>query len=200
MARRGSGWLIGKHFSISSLQIFAVLCSMLFLLQGCLPLFVAAGAGAGYLAADKQAAHNVDKFFQDLGRSIKTSSHRLYSGGKSQKSSRPNQGSSPSVHLQKASLSPANAAQGSSITAVTIYDVSGRDSEELTVVERKELWFNNKRIAVLQDEAVSRESGTWKSRLVFKVPDSAKKGTYTVKQIISFNDKEQKSQKQFNVL
>jgi hypothetical protein len=43
----------------------------------------------------------------------------------------------------------------------------GGPSEGLTVTEKKELWFNEKRLTVLQDESVSRKNGTWKSRLLF---------------------------------
>lgn len=169
------------------------------MLQGCLPLFVAAGAGAGYLAADKKAARKVDRFFQDLIKSSRTSSRRI-AGVK--KSGKHKQGAGPAVRLHESSLKPSTVAKGDSVTAVIIYGVagSGAPEKDVTVVERKELWFNNKCVAVLQDESVSRENGTWKSRLVFKVPKSASKGTYTVKQVIGFNGQEKRSKKKFTVL
>ena len=168
------------------------------LLQGCIPLFVAAGAGAGYLAADKKAARKVDRFLQDLLKSSRTSSSRI-SGAR--KSGKDEKGVAPSVRLQETSLKPSTVSKGDSVTAVVVYGVVGGAAEEgVTVVERKELWFNNKRLAVLQDESVSRENGIWKSRLVFKVPKSASKGTYVVKQVISCRGKEKRSQKKFTVI
>ena len=97
------------------------------LLQGCIPLFVAAGAGAGYLAADKKAARKVDRFLQDLLKSSRTSSSRI-SGAR--KSGKDEKGVAPSVRLQETSLKPSTVSKGDSVTAVVVYGVVGGAAEE----------------------------------------------------------------------
>ena len=104
------------------------------------------------------------------------------------------------MRLQKTSLKPSDVARGKNLAITIRYDVSGGSAKELTVTKKKELWFNNKRLAVLQDESVTRKNGTWESRLVFKVPESAAQGTYTVKQSITFKGKTKQSNKTFKVL
>ncbi|NOQ46283.1 MAG: hypothetical protein GQ559_06380 [Desulfobulbaceae bacterium] len=196
-----SGRFVGKNNKISAAKCFLVAaCSWLLLLQGCAPMILAAGAGAGYLAADKQAARKVDKFLQDLGKSSSTSSRRISGTKQTEEENKYKQGAGPTVRLQDSSLKPPTVARGDSITSIITYGVMGGPSEGLTIEERRELWFNNKCLAVLQDESIFRENGTWKSRLVFKVPESASQGTYTVKQVISFKGTQQKSRKKFTVL
>ncbi|MEA2116760.1 MAG: hypothetical protein U9P36_15460 [Thermodesulfobacteriota bacterium] len=191
----------GHTVTLSAARCFLVAaCSGLLLLQGCAPLILAVGAGAGYLVADKKAARKVDRFFKDLWKTSSTSARRISGTRKTKKKYKYKQGSEPTVRLQETSLRPSTVARGESITVVVIYGVMGGPSGGLIVTEKKELWFNTKRLTVLQDESVTRENGTWKSRLVFKVPESADKGTYTVKQSIVFKGKKSKSEKKFKLL
>ena len=191
----------GSTVTLSAARCFLVaVCSGLLLLQGCVPLIVAAGAGAGYLVADKKAARKVDKFLKDLWKTSSTSARRISGTMQTEKKYKYKKGSEPTVRLQETSLKPSTVARGESITIIVIYGVMGSPSGGLTITEKKELWFNEKRLTVLQDESVSRENGTWKSRLVFKVPESADKGTYTVKQSIVSKGKKNKSEKKFTVL
>jgi hypothetical protein len=184
---------VGQYFLVA-------LCCSLLLLQGCIPLFLAAGAGAGYLAADKKAARKVERFFKDLGKSSRRSSRKISGSRQTEKKYRYKKGSAPAVRLQETSLKPSTVTRGEHVTIVIIYGVMGGPARGLTVTEKKELWFNNKRLTVLQDEAVTRKNGTWKSRLVFKVPESAGKGIYTVKQVIAFKGKTKQSSRSFKVL
>ena len=191
----------GNKVALSAAKYFLVAaCSGLLLLQGCVPLILAVGAGAGYLVADKKAARKVDKFLKDLWKTSSTSSRRILGTSHTEKKHKYKQGSELTIRLQETSLKPSTVARGESITIIVIYGVMGGPSGGLTVTEKKELWFNEKRLAVLQEESVSRENGTWKSRLVFKVPESADKGIYTVKQSIVFKSKKKKSEKKFKVL
>lgn len=177
----------------------ATICSLMLLLQGCAPLILALGAGAGYLATDKQAARKVDRFLQDLGKSIETSSRRISGNKRTEKKYRYKKGSGPTVRLQKTSLTPTTVHRGDSVTSIMIYGVLGAPADGLTVREKRELWFKNKKLSTLRDESIIRASGTWKSRLVFKVPESANNGTYFVKQQISFKGKNKTSKKKFIV-
>ncbi|MBW1750205.1 MAG: hypothetical protein JRJ37_05835 [Deltaproteobacteria bacterium] len=196
-----SSWFSGSTVTLSAARCFLVAaCSGLLLLQGCVPIILAAGAGAGYLVADKKAAHKVDRFLKDLWKSSSTSARRISGTRQTEKKYKYKQGSEPTVRLQETSLKPSTVARGESITIIVIYGVMGGPPAGLSVTEKKELWFNDKRLAVLQEELVSRENGTWKSRLVFKVPESADKGIYTVKQSIVSKGKKTKSQKKFTVL
>ncbi len=191
----------GSTVTLSAARCFLVAaCSGLLLLQGCVPIILAAGAGAGYLVADKKAARKVDRFLKDLWKSSSTSARRISGTRQTEKKYKYKQGSEPTVRLQETSLKPSTVARGESITIIVIYGVMGGPPAGLSVTEKKELWFNDKRLAVLQEELVSRENGTWKSRLVFKVPESADKGIYTVKQSIVSKGKKTKSQKKFTVL
>ena len=190
-----------KNKKPSAVQyLLAVSCCCLLLLQGCAPLILVAGAGAGYLAADKKAARKVEKFFHNLGKSSHTSSRRISGTRKTEKKYKYKKGAAPSVHLQKTSLKPSSVARGENLTITVIYGVLGGPKKGLSVREKKELWFHNQCLAVLQDESVTRINGTWKSRLVFKVPESAAQGTYTVKQSITLKGKTKKSNKKFKVL
>lgn len=201
IAMKQSSRFFGNTIALSAARCFLVAaCSGLLLLQGCVPLILAAGAGAGYLVADKKAARKVDRFLKDLWKSTSTSARRISGTSQTEKKYKYKQGSGSTVRLQETSLKPSTVAKGESITIVVIYGVMGGPSEGLTVTEKKELWFNEKRLTVLQDESVSRENGTWKSRLVFKVPESADKGIYTVKQSIVFKGKKNKSEKKFTLL
>jgi hypothetical protein len=169
------------------------------LLQGCAPLFLAAGAGAGYLAVDKQAARKIDKSLRDLSKSITTSSRRILGNKRTEKRYRYKRGSGSTVRLQKTSLTPTTVHRGDRVTSILIYGVLGAPADGLVVREKRELWFNNKKLSTLRDESISRANGTWKSRLVFRVPESAVSGTYFVKQQVIFRGKKQLSKKQFIV-
>jgi len=196
-----SSWFSGSTVTLSAARCFLVAaCSGLLLLQGCVPLILAAGAGAGYLVADKKAARKVDGFLKDLWKSTNTSARRISGTSQTEKKYNYKKGSGSTVRLQETSLKPSTVARGESITIIVIYGVMGGPPAGLSVTEKKELWFNKKRLTVLQDDSVSRKNGTWKSRLVFKVPESADKGIYTVKQSIVSKGKKNKSQKKFTVL
>ena len=188
-----------KKISVRQYFLAASCCGLL-LLQGCAPMILVAGAGAGYLAADKKAARKVEKFFHDLGKSSHTSSRRISGSRHTGKKHPSKKSTAASVRLQKTSLKPSDVARGKNLAITIRYDVSGGSAKELTVTKKKELWFNNKRLAVLQDESVTRKNGTWESRLVFKFPESAAQGTYTVKQSITFKGKTKQSNKTFKVL
>ena len=195
--RRSAGTKVAQ--SAARFFLVAACCAML-LLQGCVPLILAAGAGAGYLVADKQAARKVDRFIRDLVHSISTTSRRISGTRQTEKKHSYKQDSGPTVRLQETSLTPTTVAKGESVTVEVIYGVMGGPDRGLAVKEKKELWFKGKRLAVLQDESVSRENGTWKSRLVFKVPESADSGVYTVKQSIEYKATKNRSEKQFRLL
>jgi hypothetical protein len=188
-----------KKISVRQYFLAASCCGLL-LLQGCAPLILVAGAGAGYLAADKKAARKVGKFFNDLSKSSHSSSRRISGTRQTAKKYKYKKGAAPLVRLQTTSLKPSSVARGEKLTITITYGVLGGPRKGLTVTEKKELWFNNKCLAVLQDESVTRKNGTWKSRLVFKVPESAAQGTYTVKQSITFKGKTKQSNKKFKVL
>ncbi len=186
-------------YRMQSLLILFLGSSLLFT-QGCLPLFVAAGAGAGYLAADKKAARKVDRFMQELGRSISTSARRIAGSRQTEKRYKYRRGSGTAVRLQKTSVTPTRVNSGDTVTGIMIYGVLGAPGKGLVVSEKRELWFGGKRLSILQNESLTRKNGTWKSRLVFKVPDSAAKGTYEVRQQVSYRGKTRSSTKKFTVL
>lgn len=187
------------HTTNVLLTAACLLMLLMLLLQGCAPLFLAAGAGAGYLAVDKQAARKIDKSLRDLSKSITTSSRRILGNRRTEKKYRYKRGSGSTVRLQTSSLTPTTVHRGDNVTGVLIYGVLGAPAAGLTVREKRELWFNNKKLSTLRDESISRTNGTWKSRLVFKVPGSARNGTYVVKQQISYKGKKQQSKKTFIV-
>ncbi|HHD62821.1 MAG TPA: hypothetical protein ENK96_00320 [Desulfobulbaceae bacterium] len=179
--------------------LLTAVCLVLLLLQGCAPLILAAGAGAGYLAVDKRAARKVDQSLRDLSKSITISSRRILGNRRTEKKYRYKRGSGSTVRLQETSLAPGTVHRGDRVTSILVYGVLGAPADGLIIREKRELWFNNKKLCTLRDESISRKNGTWKSRLVFKVPGSAANGTYIVKQQISYKGKKQRSKKEFIV-
>ena len=174
-------------------------CSLL-TAQGCVPLFLAAGAGAGYVATNKKAAHKFDKFLHDLARSITISAHRITGYRQTAKKYRYRKGTGATVRLQKTSLGPKTVGRGDKVTAVMIYAVLGAPAKGMVVREKRELWFSGHKLSTLQNKSIRRKNGTWKSRLVFKVPQSALNGTYEVKQQISLQGKARKTTRKFTLL
>ncbi|HHB77074.1 MAG TPA: hypothetical protein ENK84_11125 [Desulfobulbus sp.] len=169
-------------------------------MQGCVPLFLAAGAGAGYIVTDKKAARKFDRFLHDLAGSITTSAHRIAGSRQTARKYRYRKGTGATVRLQKSSLEPKTVGRGDKVTGVMIYAVLGAPAKGMVVREKRELWFNGHRLSTLQNKSIRRENGTWKSRLVFKVPQSALKGTYELRQQVSFQGKTLKATRKFTLL
>ncbi len=182
------------------LYLVAVICWLLVMLQGCVPLFLAAGAGAGYIATDKKAAHRFDRSLHELARSITTSARRIAGAGPTARRYRYRKGSGAKVRLQKCVLTPGTVHHGDKVTTVMIYAVLGVPAKGLNIEEKRELRFKGNKISTLQNTSIRRTNGTWKSRLVFKVPQSALKGTYEVRQQISFQGKTLKTTRKFTLL
>lgn len=193
--------VIGKNLSRRIRLYFSVcICWSLFMSQGCVPLFLAAGAGAGYMVADKKAARKVDKFLHDLGRSITTSARRISGSRPTAKKYRYKKGSGATVRLQQTSLTPRTVSRGDKVTGIMIYAILGAPTKGLVIREKRELWLKNNRLSILQNKSITRKNGTWQSRLVFKVPRAALKGTYEIKQQVFFRGKTLSATKKFTLL
>ncbi|MBM9536616.1 hypothetical protein [Desulfobulbus alkaliphilus] len=180
--------------------IYATLCiAALFLLPGCAPLVVAAGAGAGYLVADQESRQKVDHFFQDLNKSIKKSTRRILGEQQTRKQIAHQPSAGFTLTIQQDTLTPTSVLPGERINLRVQYAIMGAPAAGIRISKQQTLFFAGKQVTVINKESTTRTNGTWENTLAFAVPKSAQPGTYTVKQEISAQGKTRSTQRTFTV-
>jgi hypothetical protein len=178
----------------------AILLLLLLLpLAGCAPLFLAAGAGTGYVVTQKDGMAKVDRFFSDLEQSIRKSTRRLYSQARTLKMFPAERGKGLVLKIHKESVAPATAGKGDRVTVTIQYAVMGAAGSGVEVRERRALLFAGKELTVLSEDTTSRSNGTWENTLTFAVPASAEDGTYTVVQEVSAQGQKRTARSSFAV-
>lgn len=170
-------------------------------LGGCFPLFLAAGAGTGYVMTDDESKAKVDKFFSDLKQSIRKTTRRISSEVKTKKTSVSEQGNSRmALKIKKNSVSPAKVARGERVRVILEYEVMGAAEAGVEIQERRALVFGSKELSLLSEDSTIRSNGIWENTLTFAVPASAEPGTYTVTQEIAARGLKRTARSSFKVL
>lgn len=85
-------------------------------------------------------------------------------------------------------ISPEQAQAGDTVTATMQYGVITSSNRSVPVTEKRILLLNGKVVAVLDRTVNRRKSGTWQTKLSFKVPNNANGGLYTLRQEIEAHD------------
>ncbi len=162
------------------------LLSCLFLLHGtltgCAPAFIAAGAGAGYLATHESSRHKVQRFFHDLSRSIKQTTRKVYDEQRTSQQINYEQSRGFVLKISKVSLSPVTVGKGGKVKLIVEYVILGGPEQGVKIEEKQTLLCNGEELTVLNNESTTKENGTWEDTLTFAVPDSAESGKYVVVQ------------------
>jgi hypothetical protein len=179
-----------------TLLLLIVTC---FLVNGCAPLLLTAGAGAGYVATKKEPRNKVETFFDDLGRSIRHTTRKITGAPSGSRStSTANRGGS-ALKIQRSTLAPTVAYKGEQVTVTMQYAISGAPKKGVTVREKSSLSKGGKVLRVLKDESSRKENGTWENTLSFAVPKSATSGTYTVNLQVSAQGQVRSARRTFTV-
>lgn len=174
----------------NKLLFFFVIFSFFPFLTGCLPVIIAAGAGASYLSTTPEALAKVDAYFADIDRSIQRKFNKTSTESQTKKQLEYKKSQGLIIELVGYELSPKEVKPGDKVTVTIQYAVLGATSDSgIEVEENKTLWFGDHQTAVLANDKVSRKNGTWESVLTFQVPVKVQAGKYKVKQSISSNDK-----------
>jgi hypothetical protein len=156
------------------------------LLAGCAaPVIIAAGVGTGYVMTDDRSRRKVDRFFQDLSRSVRQTTRRLSGDRPARRSSASGRKTDFTLRVRKTTLTPATVGKGATVTVTLQYALSGGPGGGSRVEVQRSLLREGKRLTVLNTETATRENGTWENTLTFAVPDSARPGRYAVRQEIS---------------
>lgn len=159
---------------------FMLLCQCT--LVGCAPAFIAAGAGAGYLATHERSRYKVQRFFHDLSRSIKQTTRKVYDEQWTSQHINYEQSKGFVLKISKVSLSPQKVAKGGKVKLVVEYVIMGGPEQGVKIEEKQTLLCNGEELTVLNNESTTKENGTWEDTLTFAVPDSAEPGKYVVVQ------------------
>ena len=153
-------------------------------LSGCAPAFIAAGAGAGYLATHEDSRRKVGLFFQDLNRSIQKTTRKIYDEQWTSRQMAYSTNSGFILKIRKMSLTPGTVNKGEKVKLIVEYVVMGGPEKGASVEEKQSLFSGGKELTVLNNQTTTKENGTWENTLTFAVPDSADPGKYTVIQVI----------------
>lgn len=170
------------------------------LLAGCAaPVIIAAGAGTGYVMTDDRSRRKVDRFFQDLDRSVRQTTRRLSGDRPPRPTAVPGGKADFTLRVRKTTLQPAAVRQGATVTVTLQYALSGGPANGSRVEVKRRLLREGKTLTVLNTETATRENGTWENTLTFSVPDSAEPGRYAVVQEISARGVTRSTQRPFTV-
>jgi len=177
-----------------------LLVATLALLTGCVPLFVAVGAGTGYLVADQESRQKVDHFFRDLNRSIKKTTRKLQGDQRTGKQLSSHKATGFMLTIQHDALSPTTVHPGERVNVSLQYAITGAPPAGVRVTKQQILFFEGSQLTVINNEATTKKNGTWENTLAFAVPQSAQPGTYTVTQKISAQGLTRTTRRSFTVL
>lgn len=160
--------------------------------QGCFPVFFIAGAGAGYLATDKNAQKDLNNFLADLSTSTRKKTTKIKSEGKTKKTMQHAKGGAPAFELIGCTVTPKKVQRLQQASVRLEYAILGAASSGTEVTETKSLWYGKRKVARLASDTVERTNGTWESILTFTIPASAENGRHSIKQEVTY--KKQKIQ------
>ena len=177
-----------------------LLIATLVLLTGCVPLFVAVGAGTGYLVADQESRQKVDHFFRDLNRSVKKTTRRLHGGQRTEKQLSSHKATGFMLTIQQDALSPTTVNPGERVNVTIQYAITGAPPAGIRITKQQILFFQGKQLTVINNESTTKKNGTWENTLAFAVPKSAQPGTYTVAQEISAQGLTRSTRRSFTVV
>ena len=176
-----------------------LLIATCFLVSGCAPLLLTAGAGAGYVATKKEPRSKVETFFDDLGRSIRQTTRKITGGSSGSRSSSAAYRGGLALKIQRSTLAPTEAYKGEQVTLTLQYTIIGAPKKGVTIREKSSLSREGKVLTVLKDESSRKENGTWENTLSFAVPKSAKPGKYSVNLQISAQGQARSARRTFTV-
>ena len=148
----------------------------------------------------KQPIRKVDKFFQDLGQSIKKTTRKITGEPPSGKPSTSDSQNKPVFTIQKFLVAPSKVKKGEQVQLTLRYVIMGAPPAGLKVTEKSTLSTGGKELTVLKDESILKENGTWENTLTFAVPGSATSGEYIVRQELSAPGLLRSSRRSFTVL
>lgn len=169
------------------------------MVQGCFPAFLAAGAGAGYLVADKDAQKNLNIFLADITSSTRKKTTKIKSEGKTKKAMQQFKGGSPAFELIGCTVTPEKVQRLQQASVRLEYAILGAGSNGAEVKETKSLWYGKRKVARLASDTVQRTNGTWESILTFTIPASAEKGKHSIKQEVTYNQQKLQAIAHFTV-
>lgn len=181
------------------LAAVAVIVTLMPQIQGCFPAFLAAGAGAGYLATDKQAQKDLNAFLDDIAISTRKKTTKIKSEGKTKKAMQHGKGKSPSLELIGCTVTPEKVQRLQQASVRLEYAILGAGRNGAEVTEIKSLWYGKRKVARLASDRVQRTNGTWESVLTFTIPASADNGKHTIKQEVTYNQQILKAEAHFTV-
>lgn len=155
---------------------------------------------AGCAPAFKEPIRKVDKFFQDLGTSIKQTTRKITGEQPTGKQINYEPRHGVVLTIQKVSIAPTKVKQGEQVKVTLQYVIMGAPAAGLKVTEKNTLLSGGKELTVLKDESTTKENGTWENTMTFAVPDSATPGKYTIHQELSAQGLTRSSRRSFTVL
>ncbi len=158
------------------------------LLAGCAP------------ATFKEPLRKVDRFFHDLGRSIKQTTRKITGEQPTGKQIHYQPQNGLVLKIKKAAIVPAKVKKDEQVTLTLQYVIMGAPATGLKVMEKSTLLIDGKALTVLKEDSTTKENGTWENTLTFAVPDSAKPGKYTVVTDLSAQGLARSSRRSFTVL
>jgi hypothetical protein len=154
---------------------------------------------AGCTSGLREPLRKVDRFFQDLGQSIKHTTRKITGEQPTGKQINYQPQNGLVLTIQKASIAPTKVNNGQQVKLTLQYVLMGAPTAGLKVTEKSLLFRGDKELTVLKDESTTKENGTWEDTLTFAVPDSATPGKYTVLQEISAQGLTRSSRRSFTV-
>ena len=84
------------------------------------------------------------------------------------------------IKLESASVEPSSVLPGKQVDIIATYAVmTPKPGSEISLTEIREIWFNNELVGKPEVQ-VSRQGGTYTSKVPMILPANAKKGTYKV--------------------
>ena len=122
-------------------------------LTGCAaPVIIAAGVGTGYVMTDDRSRRKVDRFFQDLSRSVKQTTRRLSGDQPARRTSVSGRTAAFTLRVRKTTLAPATVGKGATVTVTLQYALSGGPADGSRVEVKRSLLKEGKRLTVLNTE------------------------------------------------
>ncbi len=188
------GFVLKKNIVVLCVLVSGWWCA------GCAPVFLAAGAGGGYLLEREGAWDKVGKVFRGTEATTSTSSRKIQpEEGRSRNRAAAGQ-HELALKIEQNGLSARTVQAGSTMVIRLQYVLEGAASGGQELRERCSLSFQGHEVAVLKDDQVVRASGTWENTLTFVVPPDVEPGEYTLVQQVSGQGISQHVQRIFTVL
>ncbi len=187
MSDRGGDWSMSRLAFLLLIWVSANL-------TGCAAVVVAGAAGAGFLAADEDAAGSVGDFFRDVF------SRKVSGTEKTRKTLNYKDGQGLVIRLLNQSVRPKRVHPGKPIAVTLDYAVMGAPKEGTDLRLRQSLWYKKELLGVVVNRRFKRADGTWQDSFKINVPKTAEPGGYALGIIMSTTGSAKKREEKGHVV